>query len=67
MKIERPWALWGSGFLAAFGGAHAVPLLIRHDLVIAGLRLTTTATLVTAVVSFALSAGLFRLAGLTRA
>jgi len=62
MTIQHPWALWLSGFLAAAAVVHAVPLIIRHDLIIAGVQLTTTATVITTVVSMLLSVGAWKMA-----
>ncbi|MCO4760909.1 MAG: hypothetical protein KC502_05355 [Myxococcales bacterium] len=64
MSIERPWALWISGFLAAVCTVHAVPLIIRHDLVIAGIQLSTTAALATAIFTLIAGFGAFKFAGL---
>ncbi len=50
MTVIRPWALWVSGFLGAVGVVHAVPLFIRHDLIIAGVQLSTTTTLIATLV-----------------
>lgn len=64
VTVQRPWALWISGFFAAIAAVHAVPLVVREDVVLAGVQLTTTAALGTTVVSFVLSMVARKFAGM---
>ena len=67
VTVQRPWALWLSGFLAAIAVVHAVPLVVREDVFLAGVQLTTTATLTTTAISLLLSVAARRFAGVQRA
>ncbi len=55
MTVNHPWALWASGFFGAVCAVHAVPLIVRHDLVIAGVVLSTPTAGATAGVALLLS------------
>lgn len=54
--------IWTSGFLAAIGVVHLLPLVIRHTLEIGGAYLSTEAAVGTTLVAFALSAVTAKLA-----
>jgi len=62
MKAKHPWLYWLSGFFAAVGVVHLLPLVVRHDLSIGGALLTTEATAITTVVALVLSLVVWKLA-----
>ena len=52
---------WLSGFFAGIALVHAVPFFIRHDLYIAGVRLTESEAMVTTLLATLLSITFYKI------